>query len=325
MVSPFNIDEIFPEVESARLPQRRAGSSSQGLAVTLVADYTLPARGWLPSAAIVALLGEFGVSSSAARMTISRLARRGVLEGSRDGRHSSYRLTEPAAVDLSRGGGGIASFGAPGGSWDGSWTLVSFSIPEQVSAQRRVLRSYLRWCGFAPLYDGIWLWPHPLTDKARAELADLAHGSMTVFRAQHLALATDASRNPIDAWDTPAIADHYETFIRRWSRLPPRIAAGDITAAEAVRTRTEVMDIYRRFPVLDPMLPIELMPPGWPRARAREVFIAVYDGLAEPAERYVRAVVARVADEPDPDIRAHTVAEMGTYGAEAAELTHDSA
>jgi phenylacetic acid degradation operon negative regulatory protein len=70
------------------------------------------------------------------------------------------------------------------------------------------------------------------------------------------------------------------------------------------------MDLYRRFLVLDPLLPIELLPTGWPRVRAREVFVAVYDGLAEPAQEHVRGIVARVADGPHSQIRAHTVAEM---------------
>lgn len=311
MVRPFNLEEIFPDAEAVpRLPRRQAGSSSQGLAVTLVADYTWTTRAWLPSAAIVALLGEFGVTSGAARTTISRLARRGVLEGSRQGRHSSYRLTGPAALDLSYGASAIAAFAVRPESWDGSWTLIAFSVPERESSQRRALRAHLRWNGYAPLYDGVWVWPHPLTEKARAELAEVALGSMTVFRAQHLELAAEANRNPVEAWDLRAIAKQYEAFIRRWSGRLPRIAAGGVTGAAAVRTRTEVMDIYRRFPVLDPMLPAELMPRDWPRARAREVFVAVYDGLAEPAEQHVRAVVARVADEPCGDIRAHTVAEM---------------
>jgi phenylacetic acid degradation operon negative regulatory protein len=311
VVRPFNIEEIFPEAESALPSRLRAGSSSQGLAVTLIADHTLPARAWLPSAAIVALLGEFGVTGGAARTTISRLARRGMLEVSRHGRHSVYRLTEPAAIDLSNGGGAIGTFGVSAEPWDGSWTFVSFSVPEQESTHRRALRNYLRWWGFAPLYDGVWVWPHPPSAEAYAELAERALGSMSLFRAQHLDLPTEANRSPIDAWDIPAIAKQYQAFIRRWSRLLPRIAGGRITGAEAVRTRTEVMDLYQRFPVLDPMLPIELMPPGWPRARAREVFVAVYDGLAKPAQQYVQDIAARVAGEPYQDLRAHTVAEMG--------------
>ncbi|TDB81831.1 PaaX family transcriptional regulator C-terminal domain-containing protein [Micromonospora sp. KC721] len=312
MVRPFNIEEIFPEAPggSPRRRRRQTGSSAQGLAVTLLADYTARTRAWLPSAVIVALLGEFGVSSGAARTTISRLARRGVLEGSRQGRYSSYRLTEPAAVDLSMGGASIAALATQPESWDGSWTVVAFSMPEGESTRRRALRVCLRWHGFAPLYDGVWVLPHPLDAKGRAELAALARGAVTVFRAQHTELETETDRDPVSAWDLPAIAEQYAGFIQRWVPLLRRIAAGAVTGTAALRARTEVMDVFRRIPVLDPMLPTELMPPDWPRARAREVFVAIYDGLAAPAEDHVRAVAARVTGVPHPNLRAHTTAEM---------------
>ncbi|MET9871713.1 PaaX family transcriptional regulator C-terminal domain-containing protein [Streptomyces sp. NPDC006386] len=61
---------------------------------------------------------------------------------------------------------------------------------------------------------------------------------------------------------------------------------------------------------LDPLLPIGLLPPGWPRSRAREVCVAVYDGLLQPAQDHVRSVVTRFAQGPHPDIRAHTIAGM---------------
>jgi phenylacetic acid degradation operon negative regulatory protein len=70
------------------------------------------------------------------------------------------------------------------------------------------------------------------------------------------------------------------------------------------------MDAFRRFPFIDPQLPIELMPAHWPRTRAREVFVGVYDGLAERAQEHVGAVVTRYSDSLQLDIRAHTTAEM---------------
>src|SRR5690554_3869181 len=87
VVSPFSIEEIFLDVVRGpvRLPRRQSGSSPQGLAVTLLADYTLRSRAWLPSAAIVELLAESGVNTAGARTAISRLARRGVLESARQG------------------------------------------------------------------------------------------------------------------------------------------------------------------------------------------------------------------------------------------------
>ncbi|MEU8612965.1 PaaX family transcriptional regulator, partial [Actinoplanes sp. NPDC048791] len=77
MTSPYDIEEIFPDdaAETVRLPRRQAGSSPQGLTVTLLADYTLRNRAWLPSAAIVALLAEACDSQAGARTAISRLAR----------------------------------------------------------------------------------------------------------------------------------------------------------------------------------------------------------------------------------------------------------
>ena len=101
----------------------------------------------------------------------------------------------------------------------------------------------------------------------------------------------------------------------------PGIRSGQVTGAEAVQARTEVMDTYRRFPVLDPLLPTRLLPAGWPRGRAREVFVAVYDGLAEPAQEHVRAVVARSADGPRQEIRAHTVAELGAGSDQAPQAS----
>lgn len=311
MISPFDVEEIFADLDPVRLPRRQSGSSPQGLAVTLIADYTIRTRARLPTAAILTLLGEFGITTGAARTAISRLTRRGVLEGSRQGRHSSYRLTKPAADNLSLGGTSIATFAATPDPWDGTWTVIAFTMPKEEKTGRNSLRSNLRWHGFAPLYDGIWISPHPLTEQQHTDLLATTPGVTTTFRARHLHFDSDTARNPIEAWDTTAIARQYETFIQRWDPLLPRIRTGTITGTAAVQARTEVMDTYRRFPALDPRLPTELMPPDWPRTRARQVFLAVYDGLSTPAQDHVRAVVAHL-DGPRPDIRAHTVAEMAT-------------
>jgi phenylacetic acid degradation operon negative regulatory protein len=314
-VDPFEIEEIFPDAGtgSVRLPRRQAGGSPQGLTVTLVADYTLSTRAWLPSAAVVALLGESGVSHGGARTAVSRLARRGILEGNRHGRHSSYRLTPAATAGLSVGGARIASFAARADSWDGWWTLVAFSLPQEQGTRRRALRGRLRWLGYAPLYDGLWVSPHAPGPQVAAELAAVPPGAMTVFRARHADVGSAAGRDPVKAWDTAAIARQYEDFVQRWEQVLPRIRSGQVAGAEAVRARTEVMDTYRRFPVLDPLLPVGLLPPGWLRARAREVFVAVYDGLAEPAEEHVRAAVSRFAGSPR-EIRAHSITELAGAG-----------
>ncbi|MEV0001882.1 PaaX family transcriptional regulator C-terminal domain-containing protein [Micromonospora sp. NPDC050980] len=311
MASAFDIEEIYPDdgETSIRLPRRQAGPAPQGMTVTLLTDYTLRTRAALPSAAIVALLAEAGVTSAGARTAISRLARRGVLERSRQGRNSSYRLSRGAAADLSAGGNWILTSTTAPPAWDGCWTLVAFSLPQELAAQRRALRGQLRWLGFAPLYDGLWVSPHELTPPGRSLVSGLAPGAVTVIRGRHAALDVVGQRAPVEAWDIAGIGRQYEEFLRRWTPLASRTDTVDGPAA--VRARTEVMDTYRRFPTLDPRLPLDLLPAGWPRQGAHEVFTAVYDGLAETAERHVRAVVARHAGAaPPPDVRAHTTADM---------------
>jgi hypothetical protein len=67
---------------------------------------------------------------------------------------------------------------------------------------------------------------------------------------------------------------------------------GDAAAfADYVRALTD----WRRLPFLDPGLPAELLPPGWPGARATEVFGALRARLAGPARAHVLAVTGRPA------------------------------
>jgi phenylacetic acid degradation operon negative regulatory protein len=328
VVTPFDIESIFPDRAdtpdgSVRLPRRQTGSSPQDLVVTLMADYTLRTRAWVPSAAIVALLGDANVSRAGARTAISRLARRDVLEGSRDGRHSSYRLTRPAVRHLSAGGRWIAASTVDVARWDGWWTLVAFSLPKEMSVERRALRGQLRWLGYAPFYDGLWISPHEMTAKAAARLARYEFAAITVLRARHSERGLAANRHPIDAWDIAGIAREYECFSERWRPLLERVRRGAVGGAEAVHARTEVMDTFRRFPILDPRLPIELLPAPWPRPVVRDLFVEVYDGLAEAAQAHVRTVAERLSHDPQPGIRPHTIAELvtgvGLDGATAAQ------
>jgi phenylacetic acid degradation operon negative regulatory protein len=74
--------------EVSAMPRTQSGRSPQHPLVTLFGDFWLGADELLPSAAIAEPMGEFGFSDSAARTALSRLARRGALAQSRDGRRT---------------------------------------------------------------------------------------------------------------------------------------------------------------------------------------------------------------------------------------------
>ncbi|MEV0612073.1 PaaX family transcriptional regulator C-terminal domain-containing protein [Nonomuraea sp. NPDC050404] len=272
------------------LPRFQAGAPPQHLITTLLGDYWIGRPEQLPSAALVRLAGEFGVSPVAARAGLSRLARRDLLESAKVGRRTYYRLTDRAAAVLLEGRQRIMSFGLRQEAWDGSWTVAAFSVSEERRGLRHALRSRLRWLGFAPLYDGLWVSPTANADDAAAVLTELEVPTSTIFRVRAVDLA--GMRAPREAWDFDRLRRTYEEFTARYSPLLERVRGGAVSASEALVARTGIMDTWRTFPGHDPDLPAELLPAGWPRSAARSVFVEIYDTLGPLAEFRVKQIVA---------------------------------
>ena len=309
------------EPRAVDLPRTQVGSPPQHLMVTLLADYSLRHRNRLPSAALVELTCEFGISEVGARAALSRLSRRGVIEASKEGRRTYYRLTRDAAAVLARGSRRIAAFAQDAENWDGEWTVVAFSLPEERRDTRHLLRSRLRWQGFAPLYDGLWVSPRATPEEVRTTMNELDVDSATVLRARQ-ALAGGCFRAPIEAWDLANIAEAYQEFVDRWSPVGRALRTGGLSSSDALVARTQIMDTYRRFPGMDPQLPLRLMPTGWPREAARRLFTEAYDWLGPLATSRVRKVVAETAPELVAEVEHHSTAELvagsGAFGFGAA-------
>jgi phenylacetic acid degradation operon negative regulatory protein len=283
------------------------------LLLTLLGDYWWQHTESLPSAALVALLAEFGVSDSAARAALSRLTRNRLLVTSKVGRRTFVRLSERAAQILDEGARHIFSFGRQTQPWDGMWSVVAFSIPEHNRAARDALRKQLRWLGFAPLYDGLWVAPRDQASEVVGQLSELGISTATAFRATTVP-GIEPDGFPQRAWDLDDLHARYEAFIAYAQRLRERALAGQISPVEALVARTRVMDEWRAFPGLDPDLPGELLPDAWPRAAARELFIATYDLLGPLAAHRVRQIIARYSRDLATRAAYHS-SELTTAGA----------
>lgn len=276
------------------LPRSRNGSSPQHLLTTLLGDYWLHRSEHVPAAALIALLGEFDVSLTGARAAMSRLARRGLLVMSRNGRNSAYGIS-PSAVDaLAAGAYRFVNFGREQEAWDGQWTVASFSLSEEQSKVRYTLRSQLRWLGMAPLYDGMWVSPRPVAEAGQQALLELGVTDMTIFRATEV---SGPGRVAISAWDLDEIAGRYTDFVDTFSTLRHSIEQGEVSASGALRARTDIMDTWRSFPGRDPDLPGELLPARWPRRQAHDLFVTVYDLLGQLAAIRVRQIFERSSAE----------------------------
>jgi phenylacetic acid degradation operon negative regulatory protein len=274
------------------------------LLLTLLGDYWWRQNELLPSAALVALLTEFGVSDTAARGAIARLVRHGLLTTSKQGRQTYHKISERAMRILDDGARRIFSFGLHPRPWDGMWSLVAFSIPEENRQLRYILRDRLRWLGFAPLYDGLWISPQDTLREAANQLAELSIDTVTMFRAQTFEGTTEGGL-PQHAWNLDALQAQYQKFIADIYPLEARVRNGTLSPEEALTARTRLMDAWRSFPALDPDLPEELLPPDWPRAQARRLFIEMYDALGPLAERRIQQIIARYAPDLACKVRHH--------------------
>ena len=289
------------------LPRSQIGTTPQHLLMTLLGDYWFEREEHLPSAALVDLLAEFGISEPSARAALNRLAKRGLLVSSKQGRNTYYGVS-PRALELLRET--LKRLVAVGirepGPWDGAWTIVAFSVPEARRDVRHSIRSTLRWLGFAALYDGLWCSPWLEQDAALAMLSDLGVHSATVMRAR---IDPRSAVQAGSAWDLELLKREYLDFDAEFSPLLDNVRRGTLTASEALVARTKVMDSWRRFLEVEPYLPVDLLPDDWPRAHMRELFLELYDNLAPVAKARCRQVVAKHSPELATMVTHHAVVE----------------
>jgi phenylacetic acid degradation operon negative regulatory protein len=271
-----------------------ASSRPQLLLLMLLGDHVLDRGVCLYSGSVVDALGRAGVSEHAARSTLTRMVNRDLLRRQRDGRRMYFGLTPRSRDLLHDGQARIWRAAAVDDDWDGTWTLLGFSLPESWQRQRHGLRSQLAWAGFGPLQGGLWIAPGHV--DVGGILAGIGAGlgaeaRVRVFRARADEL-TDVDRLVRDAWDLGALAARYRTFLDRWDGGPRPVA--DPLGAR-LSLVAEWLQAIRR----DPRLPVRHLPRDWPAVRAQAVFRELAASLEGPARDAARAVLETRPDETE--------------------------
>jgi phenylacetic acid degradation operon negative regulatory protein len=254
--------------------------------------YLRPLGGWFPVARLIVLMAQLGVDEQAVRSVVSRITKRGMLEPETCDGVRGYRLAAAAGPLLDDADRRIFAGQSRGTLADG-WVLVAFSVPEEDRDKRYLLRSRLSWLGFGMHSNGLWLAPARLTDELEDSIRQMGFEQYaTVFRAHHRGFGDP--RSLVErCWDLPGLRRMYTDFLVRWQPVQQKWhRSRPADGVEAFVDCTLLLHQWRRFPYLDPGLPLEILPPHWEGQRAAEVFFDLRERLADAAMSHVVATVA---------------------------------
>jgi phenylacetic acid degradation operon negative regulatory protein len=260
--------------------RRELGSgSANSLLLTVLGEFVLPDGHPVWTSTLITLFRELGVEEKAVRQALMRSSDDGWIQPDRLGRRTRWTLSTAGHRLLSEGTSRIYGFTGPPEVWDGRWLLLLVAVPENNRALRAKLRTRLGWAGFGELPQGMWLRPRidGLDEVRRVleslDLTDAAHS----FVASSGELGTD--RDLVRrAWDLDEIEQRYEDFLDQVARIRPR------TDLQALISQIRLVQEWRRFPLLDPGLPRELLPRTWSGARAAALFSTRHAAWAPRAQ-----------------------------------------
>lgn len=265
---------------------RRASGSARSLLFTVIGEYLRDPGAALWTAGVVAAMGRLEVEERAARQALTRTARDGWLVAERHGRRTLWRLTSRAADHFAESAASVYRAGRHPTAWDGDWTVLVTSVPESRRDLRHRLRTRLRWAGFGPLGQGVWISPRVGSEKAARQVLDelgiTANAVSVVGRIGGLGSEFEVVNR---AWDLGGLARDYAAFVAEFSDLRE-----EREPAVVFTEQTRMVHRWREFALRDPVLPAELLPARWPGHDARDLFFRRHDADHRVATEWLGAL-----------------------------------
>ncbi len=259
--------------------------SSKSLLLTLLGELVLRNGSAAWTQTFLQVMGSLGVEEKAARQAINRAAERDWLNGSRVGRRTRWSLTPEIRRVLRDGAERIYGFGQEVPEWNGQWLLVNASLPERQRNLRYRVTSGMNWAGFGSLGHGWWI--SPRTDREheiKQVLIDAGIRDSTSFVASHGSMGDPADLAQ-RGWNLDEIHQEYQSFLDLVDRLSSNHGTDSLDSA---RDLVRLTHQWRRLPLIDPLLPRQLLPPDWLGETAATQFRHLHDRLSHGAEQWWR-------------------------------------
>ena len=276
----------------ATATRRRAdgGPSARSLLISVLGQWVGPTDTPVWTATLVGALEALGIEARAARQAVNRTAADGWLEGESVGRYTRWRLTSSGRRMIGSAVPRVQRSIVSDRTWDGTFLLLTLTGAALDREARDRLAVGLDFEGFGTLGPGPWV----AVGEGSREGADSVLSACglqdraLLFSAQ----TVDGAETPAEvvalAWDLDTAAAAHEVFLEEFERAVPA------DECEAFALRTRLAHEWRHLLIVDPSLPLQLLPADWVGTRARKVFQFRFSEWAEAATSYY----IRLSEEP---------------------------
>ncbi|MDN4592831.1 PaaX family transcriptional regulator C-terminal domain-containing protein [Polycladomyces subterraneus] len=166
-------------------------------------------------------------------------------------------------------------------TWNGTWHLVMYQIPESHRSFRNTLRQDLIHLGYGQLYHSVFLSPHNQTPSVKQIIEEQGLSEfVSMFTGHFTSGEIDSRVNEI--WDLKHIRGLYGEFLawvsekrKQLSRLP------SIPPWDAFFEILELVEHLGNILLQDPILPNKFLPKDWPGPEAWRLYRELYDHLIQ--------------------------------------------
>ena len=242
-------------------PPPRAGS----FIVTIYGDVVEPRGEALWMGTLIEVCADHGISEGLVRTAVSRLVASGRLVGERQGRKSYYRLTQEARREFAAAARVLFAPPPVGDGWLIALDTGGLSAEHQAAGWTEAAG-----CAIAPKRE------------------DLPRPAGVLFSARPVAGDDNLRDFARRRWNLTPTEAAYRDFVERFRGAAEAVAEGcECEGATSLALRLRLVHEYRRVLLSDPRLPAAALPPDWPGAAARQLFVSLYLALAEKADRHV--------------------------------------
>lgn len=223
----------------------------------------------LPSRLLVRSGELFGIAEGATRVALSRMVAGGELIAD----EGSYRLAGPLVRRQARQ---LASRAGATRAWDGRWTLALVVMDERTAADRSALRTAALVLRLGERRPGVWLRPDNLTDRHASAVSAAAAVVASQCERFDARPAGDPTALAAHLWDLDGWVRRAQALHEALAVLLPRLAAA--TEAEThlgtglLGPSFVVSAATLRHFQADPLLPLDLLPTGWPGEALRTTY-----------------------------------------------------